>query len=259
MVSSRSLQWWSCSCLLLGLACGPEGVKAIEETDTDTETDTDAETESTTSGSTTFTTAGPTTGLTTANTSDADETAEPPSASTTDDCPVGTENCLCDVGAACEDGLSCEDGICVSGPPCAQPEGEPNGDEASAVELADLGCGDPPETTSGVLDGVDADWYTFHGSAGIACFGGPSAQVTADADVVLCMYFECDEGNTMVQCSPPSNPSDSPDGRSGCCGTNGVEVGSVDCGFGNGDSAQVFVRATAVDAACMAYELEYEF
>jgi hypothetical protein len=232
----------------------------VDETETETETGTGTgtDTEGTTTRGTTAMTTGRTDGPTTDPTR-ADVTTDRPSETTTDDCPVGTENCLCDIGAVCEDGLVCQDGTCVAPPACEQPEGEPNDDEAGAIELPELGCDGGSATTSGALDGVDADWFTFHGNPGIACFGGPSAQVTADSDIVVCMYFECDQGTTMVQCDAAATAGDSPDGRPGCCGTNRVDVDSVDCGFGNGEAAQVWVRASAADAVCLGYELEYEF
>lgn len=239
--------------LLPAPACGPEGI--ADDTDTDTETDSEG-TSGTGSGSAEEdagrTDDGP------PATTISDETGDPPD-DTTGDCPVGTENCLCDVGAVCEGDLVCERGVCVGPPACEHPEGEPNDDEASAIELPDLGCGDPPATTSGVLDGVDADWFTFGGNDGVACFGGPSAQVTSDAEVVLCMFFECNGGMTSVQCDGSSDATDSPEGRPGCCGPGQVDVGSVGCGFGNPDSAQVYMRVSTVDAACQPYELEYEF
>lgn len=219
----------------------------------------------TTTASTTMTT-DPTTNQTTMVTSttedpDTSTTDDPPGTSseaTTGECPPGELDCPCDVGSTCLDDLMCIDGTCVAEPACEEPEGEPNDDEASAVELPDVNCGAPAMMATGGLDGAESDWFVYNADDSIACFDNPDAVVTADVDVAVCIFAQCDNGNTGVNCSGGADDDTSPDGLEGCCDQNAVGFGDLSCSFGPFNGV-VYVRVTSIDAACVPYELAFDY
>lgn len=176
----------------------------------------------------------------------------------TGDCPAGEEGCACDVGSTCAGELVCQEGVCRQAPVCNESEGEPNDDEDSAVQLAEAFCGADPMATAGGLDGGESDWFTYHAQDVPACFERPSVIVTADVDLAVCIFAECDMGGTTVTCSDGADASDSPGGRRGCCDQNTVGIGDMNCGL-NGLNATVFVRVTSVEPACVVYGLAWEY
>jgi len=50
----------------------------------------------------------------------------------------------------------------------------------------------------------------------------------------------------------------SPDGLDGCCDQNAVSLGGFDCGI-SAANATIFVRLTSIDAACVPYELSFDY
>ena len=106
---------------------------------------------------------------------DPDSTGPGPTDDASDEppCPPGELDCPCDVGSTCEGDLMCEGGVCVAEPACEQPEGEPNDDEASAIDQGELSCGGEPIEIQGAFDGTDMDWYTMVPMGGGICFGNP--------------------------------------------------------------------------------------
>jgi hypothetical protein len=213
----------------------------------------------TTAGNTMATTSSPST----TNGSDPDSSStagDPDSSSSGGECIPGELGCLCDIGSTCVDALFCVDGVCQDMPACDEPEGEPNDDEASAVDLTDTMCNTVAMAADAGLSGAESDWFTYHGAYGYGCFvDQPSAVVVAAADVAVCMFAACDAGTTTVNCSDGAEESESPEGALGCCGQNEVTL----AGFGCSDivpppkDATLSVRVTSTDSACQPYELTW--
>jgi hypothetical protein len=212
----------------------------------------------------TTTTATTTMGNTTATTSTDPDTGDSSitatDATTTGDCPPGDLGCPCDIGSTCSGELTCIDGTCVEGIPCDEPEGEPNDDEASAVELDEVTCSAMAMSTDAGLAGAESDWFTYHALQGIACPIGvdPHVSIQADSDLAVCIFATCDTGDTNVGCSGGAQESDSPDGVAGCCDQNEVGINNFGCGFNSSD-ATVWVRVTSIEEICIPYALEFEF
>lgn len=225
---------------------------------------------SVTAGTSMTTTMNPTTSATATTTATTDMTTMEPDTgdssmtatdgTTTGDCPPGDLGCPCDIGSTCSGELMCIDGTCVDELPCDEPEGEPNDDEASAVELDEATCGAMAMNADAGLAGAESDWFTYHALQGFACPIGvePHVSVQADSDLAVCVFAACDMGETNLGCNGGAQDSDSPDGVAGCCDQNDVSINNLDCGFNNRD-ATVWVRVTSVDDVCMPYTLEFEF
>jgi hypothetical protein len=270
---------------LLWVGCGPAAVAADTDTDTDGETDTEGSATDGAASANPSGTADPTADSMsgsdsadpstkgdppdpTGDASDGDADTEDPGDTMTSgsetgaDCPFGGQGCLCDVGARCDEGLDCnDDGVCVPPPDCRPIDETPHDDEATAVELEEVGCNEGVELdVIGTVEGPQTDWYTYAGNDGFTCVEQPTAIVVADADLVVCVFLECNQGDVQqVECGAESTDSASPDGRPGCCGTNIAFVNDYDCsGFG-GKSADVFVSVASADDVCLDYSLEYGF
>jgi hypothetical protein len=258
---------------LVGIACSFAcSAPAQEAADTETESSSSGSESgmmSVTVGTTiTTTTSASTTNATTTTTDavttddpDTSDSSESATESTTGECVPAELGCPCDVGSTCTGELTCVDGTCVDEPPCDEPEGEPNDDEASAVELDEASCGGMGMTTDAALNGAESDWFTFHASEGAFCIGGgdPNVALQADLDLAVCIFATCDDGDTSFGCSDGAAESDSPDGVAGCCAQNAVGFDNFSCGFMNQNEANVWVRVTSVDTTCMPYELEWAY
>jgi hypothetical protein len=156
----------------------------------------------------------------------------------------------------------CIDGTCVDELPCDEPEGEPNDDEASAVQLDEVVCMEMAMTTEGGLSGAESDWFTFHGNQGAFCQGfgiDPQVSLEADGDLAICIFVVCDEGDATLGCSGGSQDSDSPDGAPGCCDQNSVGINNLSCGGLNPENTTLWVRITSVEDACIPYTLSWEY
>jgi hypothetical protein len=206
-------------------------------------------------------------GMTTAMTTNVDPDST--GGSQTDDaadeppCPPGELDCPCDVGSTCENDLTCVRGVCVDQAACDQPEGEPNDDEASAIDQGELACGADPIEVEGALDGTDLDWYATTPMGGGICFGTPTASVAVegDAEVTVCIYAACTMGTTNVGCGFGGNagtPDTSPDGADGCCNTGSVALDSVSC-TAIDQSYAAWVRVSAAQDECLPYTLTLEY
>jgi hypothetical protein len=100
----------------------------------------------------------------------------------------------------------------------------------------------------------DADWFHFHGNAVEA---GSVRAVVELADVEVCLFAECDEGETLIdgECSEDGDKAMTEGGRIGCCG-NGIARFAFNC-VENPTAAIVYVRLRTESAACIEYGLEY--
>lgn len=261
--------------VLLGCA-GPTGIAADTDesssgsSGTDSTSDMTASTTMTTMSGSASTTMTSTSASTTAMaTTSATSTTADPDSSTTDDptddttdgetgeCVPGELDCPCDIGSTCTGDLMCIDGVCVAEPACDEPEVEPNDDEASAVVLPDVTCGQPAVMANGAFDGAETDWFVYHAEDAIACFESPDIVVESDVDVAACAFVSCDSGNEDVSCQGGAQDDTSPDGLPGCCDQNGVEL-DFNCQFG-ASNASIFVRLVSLDAACVPYELAFDY
>jgi hypothetical protein len=110
---------------------------------------------------------------------------------------------------------------------------------------------------AGGFDGAETDWFVYHAEDGIACFDAPDIAVEADIDVAACAFVSCDSGSENVTCQGGAEEDTSPDGLPGCCDQNGVEL-DFNCTFGSAN-ADIFVRLVSVDAACVPYELAFDY
>jgi hypothetical protein len=268
-----------CGVVLVSVAvgCGPGGQIAVD-TDGDSETGTGSSTgepmSSASASATAPTTANPTAASASADGSDDGTTTnvDPDSTGTagsdagTDGppCIPGELDCPCDIGSICDGDLQCVEGTCVATPACEQPEGEPNDDEASAIDLGQLDCGGMAIATDGALDGAaDEDWFTLTPDAGVVCFADPTATAVGDGDaeMTVCIYADCNMGGTNVGCGFGMNagtPDTSPDGAEGCCNTGTAVLDSVTCGAFD-QSYVSWVRVSAAQDQCLPYSLTLEY
>jgi hypothetical protein len=142
--------------------------------------------------------------------------------------------------------------------------------ENNATALASLPVDDcaPEEPVSGLLDGADdVDWYSYQG-ADSSCIVNPRQHVSnASASVRLCAFLACVDSSagTFFTCPSGTVESQSPDGRSGCCGTGtdvDIEFNDLDCMSSNDDSAFVFLRVddpAGDPTTCTSYTLRYTY
>lgn len=178
-------------------------------------------------------------------------------------CAPGQVDCPCDVGSTCDEGLECVEGTCVAPGACEEPEGEPNDDEAGAIDVGSLECGGDPIVLPGALNGTEQDWFTTVPMSGAVCFENPTATVTTegDAEIAVCIFAVCANGGTNVGCGFGGNagtPEMSPDGADGCCRTGSVELDSVTCQSISQDYT-AWVRVSAAQDECLAYELTLDY
>lgn|GEM_PF-2450977 len=219
---------------------------------------TDPGTGSTSASGSSSTTDDSTTGSTTAADDTTSSTSGDGSSSTGDICDPGTQNCACNDGM-CEGDLECIEDICYNPAGCQgeQADTEPNEDEGTAQSLPGASCGQLAEVM-GSTEPEDVDWFSFiFDDLGDDCpmSDGTIAIATADEDVEVCMYFECDAGAASVNCGADSDAT-SPDGLTGCCGTNSVQPDFF-CSGVNNDS-EVRLRVGGLEAnACVEYALAY--
>jgi hypothetical protein len=180
---------------------------------------------------------------------------------TSDPSPTTGPETTTDPGVETDTGTTTEDDTTTTGGVmCEDPGTEPNDDEASAENLGQIACNDQPKSFSGVLAGAaDVDWFQYHAVSNFCGFGGPdpSHQVTADGDVRLCVFVDCDVGNPNVGCEGGATAEDSPEGHPGCC-NNGEVNFSLNC-MGGPENAQFYLRLDQAADACVSYEVTYEY
>ncbi len=203
-------------------------------------------------GSTSASTTDPTDG--TSDGTDSESATDGPTTSDSDSTTDGTDS------EGTTDGPTT--GTTTGGVECVDPGPEPNDDPEDSVELDNLGCNDGAETFTGVLDGADdVDWHTYVGQWGQGCgFGDPDTitTVTASDDVRICVYADCFQGQTNLDC-PNNSDEDTVQGVDGCCATGEVEL-TVDCFFTANKSSQVWIRLDEAPAdACVEYSVDYVY
>lgn len=140
-----------------------------------------------------------------------------------------------------------------SGAAC--PEDEPQHTTPnSALALVDLDCDDPPQSAITILDeATGLDWWTYDGTdpEGGCEPDSVRVEVTDGGPVNVCMFTSgCDA--TCVQGTP--------DGPSGCCNLDVVEI-QISCAAGDTDdstSIDILVSDGGV-THCREVAFEYEF
>jgi hypothetical protein len=175
-------------------------------------------------------------------------------------CTPGGEDCECDAGS-CDDGLDCVDDVCVNPFGCEEDvDAEPNEDESSAIEIGDHECGSLAEMP-GNVDNTDVDWWTYHGIADDTCGENTIVIISADEELEVCMYFECDMGNAQVVCAAASDDATSAEGRPGCCGMGSTQYTTTSClGAAASDSGTIYMSvAGPEEGICVPYDIAYRF
>lgn len=146
---------------------------------------------------------------------------------------------------------------------CGPDAYEPNASEPAAANLGSLDdCAASSFSVPAVLaDGADTDFFHFQGDDvfGSGCAVNPSVAVSSSADARVCVFVECNEGDTELTCPAGTTDAVSPNGRPGCCATGDVPEIDLSCtGFGD-DSADVFVRVDQAAEVCTHYGLVIRF
>lgn len=144
---------------------------------------------------------------------------------------------------------------------CEDYGAEPHETQATAYSLGQITDADSNGSfVCGTVAGPDdVDWYTFSGVDAFLNVVDPSRTLVAQSDSArLCVYLQCDKGQTSVVCGANSTPDTAPMGQKGCCGQGTVSP-KLDC-TGLDDSAKVWIRVDNPDKyACVPYRLDYHF
>jgi hypothetical protein len=162
-------------------------------------------------------------------------------------------------------GFCHEDGECE---PCEQvtdacKDGsgtEPNDGQSTAHALGEV---DDDDASAGFVCGVlqgkdDVDWFKFVGRDALFNYVDPTRELLGDPTATICVYLQCLDGGTSVDCDAGDTPDTSPLGHPGCCGAGMVSPG-LDCD-GLDDSANVWVKVVNSAALeCVGYQLTYHF
>jgi len=132
-----------------------------------------------------------------------------------------------------------------------------NNTEASATDLGTIDdCDGSGESVSGIVAGVaDTDWYKYNGDDTFGCVATPLRGLTSSDPVRLCKFMQCDGGTPS--CPGGTDAATSPDGRPGCCGDAGFEMG-IECD-GTDDDATIYVRVQTTTNDCVTYTLDYHY
>ena len=180
-------------------------------------------------------------------------------------CEVKPTTAVCDDGDACTSKDVCGDGICA-GEKTVDPF-EPN-DAFIGSTLGEFTDCDGAWTTFAVIDPVgDEDWFWYFVTDEVLCDVQPRIQVTpsAGANVDLCAFFSCEEGNVPKVTCLLGEPADGPvAGAKGCCSKkpgDAIDVVrfNVDCGAFTNENGYVDIQVFAPEPspACGAYALTY--
>ena len=153
-----------------------------------------------------------------------------------------------------------------TGTPCNDTgPGVGNDTEGTAYNLGDIDdCDGSGSSVSGVVpDGLDEDWYRYHGKDTTGCIVDPTVNITSAYPLRICMFAQCDNNNTMPNFGCPSGTdmTVSPVGRPGCCSTQGFTIDVTCTGSSLGsDSSTIFIRVDNPQASpCASYDVSYHF
>jgi hypothetical protein len=141
---------------------------------------------------------------------------------------------------------------------------EPNDTEQEATNLGTMSdCDDQAASVGSSLDGFgDVDWFEYLGAdASTLCSVDPGVTITSSHELEICLFFQCVDGTAPdFGCPSTTTPTDSPEGRPGCCSGAPFEF-ALTCGSSafNADDARVFVRIAPKTNLCTTYSLEYDY
>lgn len=182
--------------------------------------------------------------------------------------------CVCAIDSYCCD--TAWDAICVSlaqnncdaceNAQCTDLGVEPSETEQTAHNLTGqpiTDCDSAGGSINGTIDGPsDVDWYVYGATDELACVVDPARTLQSiSGGIRMCKYFECHLGPTVVTCPIGTTAENSPDGRSGCCGTYGFQV-DIDCTDSWSDDAWVYLRLDQPNApsnSCNHYAVGYHY
>jgi hypothetical protein len=136
---------------------------------------------------------------------------------------------------------------------------EPNDSANELAVLEQVTSVDVVAIAAQLEGAADEDWY----KQPLAQAGGtqprPTATVAAPEPVLTCVYVDCTDGDTTVQCGE-FTPDTGDNGRSGCCGEDFVSLGYTCAGAVDLD-ASTYIRLTAAAPieSCIPYDATLEF
>lgn len=145
---------------------------------------------------------------------------------------------------------------------CDQEDSESNDTESTALDVGTADDCDDMYVIEGVLEGVnDIDWYKYKGVDASGCSIDPLRSVSAGETVRFCKYFQCIDEEPNLECPNGTQATTSPDGRDGCCSSQGFKVDNFYCGSSeiNDDSAWVYMSIETVVNECVDYSITYDF
>lgn len=139
---------------------------------------------------------------------------------------------------------------------CGEDTYEPNDRNPDLAVLNELTANGPMEVSANISDSADEDWFKIAVSPSGAVHPIPAISLSAPEELQACIYFNCAEGETSVECGDQARDMSSPTGGDpGCCAVGGASLeylcdGAVEL-TGN---AYVRVRANAPVDACVPYD-----
>jgi hypothetical protein len=145
------------------------------------------------------------------------------------------------------------------GEACADADtAEQNETESTAFDLGGIDdCDGSGSEHQGTLAAGDVDWFKYQGDDTFGCVVDPTREVTSMGSFRFCKFAQCERGNPGVTCPSGTTPESSPDGRPGCCGSDGFDL-ALDCS-GSDDNASIYMRLDQPQPACSTYTLEWHY
>lgn len=144
---------------------------------------------------------------------------------------------------------------------CQDTGAEPNDTEQTAKNLGTIDdCDGSGSSFSGVINGPsDVDWYKYFAQDAFGCQVGPSRSVQFMAAARICKFVECQDGSSpSVTCPAGTVGATSPEGRPGCCGSEGFDM-DLDCSSISDDTI-MYIRIDDPNGAdCTPYTVDYHY
>lgn len=178
-------------------------------------------------------------------TSGTQETLDP---STTDPTDSATGTTAAESTTTSESSATTSGDPSTGEPGCENEDMEPDGENSEPIDNQTCD-GAAPVAFDGVLEPGDTiDWYGFVAdwpSDGSDGCGAPDPQLVASAPGTrVCIYANCASGEQIIGCD--DTPVDPPNGYSGCCADDSVQI-SVDCVSDENETHAVLVSVERID------------
>jgi hypothetical protein len=149
-------------------------------------------------------------------------------------------------------------------PPCQdQGPGEPGNDTIDgAYDLGTISDSDDQggQVTGNLREPGDVDWYKYIGEDTSFNSVDPFRQ-TVGAGIRTCMFVECIEGDTELECPSATVPA-TEGAISGCCWNGSIEVniGGFNCSGPISDDSTVYMKIEHPDGpGCESYTVNYHY